>query len=189
MSFTPGSALYPALHLALLLKTKKHCCYKHFSPQSRHFQPQTLQQRVPRLCSDERRRPWGFIFDGLQHGNALVAPQEDLPTRMGGRKEKHPQSGACGGPPQTGRDGTGLLALPGAPLAPDHPTQSPAGHSPAPQPYLCPFFFHALIKQKGFSLRLHCKRGNCFCHCSPKGCTFLRQLDLYRALCCRDKVC
>lgn len=57
MFFTPGSALYPALNLALLLETKEHCCYKHFhSPRPSTLL--TLQQQAARICSSEQRRLW-----------------------------------------------------------------------------------------------------------------------------------
>lgn len=103
MSFTPGSALYPASNLALLLETKKPCCHKRFSsPQSRHFHPQTLQQQVARFHSRERRRPQG-------PSSSLLGPNAAMPwlcsrrtltalrkpggkgcPETGGRKEKQP---------------------------------------------------------------------------------------------------
>ena len=196
MSFTPGSALHPALNLALLLETKKHCCYKHFSsPQSRHFHPQTLQQQAARFRSSERRRlsslgpkpamPWSHPG---RTDSAQAAWRQGLP--QDGWKEGDPRaSGACGRDPTPAGMAHAPLALPGGLLSPGHPTQTPAGCSPSPHPYLCPLIWHVLLKQEGFSLRLHCEEGNCFCHCSPKGCAFLRQLDLYRTSLCRDKVC
>lgn len=150
MSFTPGSALYPALHLALLLKTKKHCCYKHFSPQSKHFQPQTLQQRVPRLCSDERRRPRGFIFDGLQHGDALVAPQEDLLDKMGGRKEKHPHQGCVVGSPKPVGMAQAPLPSLGLLSPPATTGRAPLAAAQLHSPTFVPSSFMLSLSRRGF---------------------------------------
>lgn len=131
MSFTPGSALYPASNLALLLETKKPCCHKRFSsPQSRHFHPQTLQQQVARFHSRERRRPQG-------PSSSLLGPNAAMPwlcsrrtltalrkpggkgcPETGGRKEKQPHWGCAAGPPTPAGMAQVPLPLPGAPLAP-----------------------------------------------------------------------
>lgn len=148
-----------------------------FCPQS--FRLQALLQQVARFCSGKRRQPWGlssFLLD-WQHREAGAGPGWDL------------YLGHAAGPPTPAGMAQAPPALPGAPPAPSHPTQNPSGCSPAPHPYLCPLIFHVFIKQEVFSWRLHCAEGNCFCHCSPKGCTFLRQLDLYQAQRCRDKDC
>lgn len=158
MSFTPRSALYPALNLPLLLETKKHCCYKHFSsPQSGHFHPQTLQQQGTRFRSVERRRPGGLSSSFLgpntrmpwSHPRRTNSTEKAWRQRLpkNGWKEGEPPAS---GPPMVAGTAQAPLALPEGPLAPEHPTQTPAGCSPAPHPYLCPLIFRTVIKQERF---------------------------------------
>lgn len=177
MSFTPGSALYPALNVAFLLETKKRCCYKHFSsPQSGHFHPQTATSGQLSLGRAEAAAGAEFIFAGAHHGEALVADQDcehpgsleagAAPRWVVGRATTH--IGASGGAPHAGRDGTGTPCPAWGSSSPRHPTQPPAGCSPAPHPYLCPLSFPALIKQEGCSLRLHWKEEIAFATAVPR---------------------
>lgn len=39
-----------------------------------------------------------------------------------------------------------------------------------------------------FGYCLHCKGGNCFCNCGPRGCTFLLQLNPYQTSRCSDNI-
>lgn len=148
MSFTPKVSFVSCIKFGSFTQNKETLFYKHFSsPQSGHFHPQTLQQQVARFCRGQRRRPWG-------PSSSLLGPNTTMPwwhpgrtdsaeeawrqglCRGGWKEGEPPASGACGRAPHAGRDGTGtpLPCRRGVLSPPGHPTQTPAGCSPAPQP-------------------------------------------------------
>lgn len=183
---TPGSALHPSLNWLFNLKQRNTVVTNTFFVLN-PFTSKRFCSKWPDFAqaSEDSRGDWvhfcwqcpGYTQQDRQHLEAGAAPRWHLYV------------GHAAGPPTPAGMAQASPALPGAPPAPSRPTQTPSGCSPAPHPYLCPLIFHAFIKQELFSLRLHCAEGNCSCHCSPKGCAFLRQLDLYQALRCRDKDC